>query len=253
MTLPAAAQAAGSSATAKKAKKAGRYAKKAKKAYRRGDYDDAIAAFELAHDANADPKHLFNIGRCHEKKGELFRAMEFVQRYVEQVTDESEKEDAAELHAILRKRLLKAYGELLLESDPDESGVRLEGEDGEVRRMKTPVATWLPAGTWKVRIAAPDLQPWEGKLVIVIGETLAQEVELKAVAAPPEEPEPEPEPEPKPEPEPEAPGAEAPPRPNRRPIHPPPRPPTTQAAAGSPSPRSLAAARCSPLGRPSRS
>jgi len=38
-----------------------------KAAYRKKRWDDAIAAFESAYEADPLPKYLFNLARCHEK------------------------------------------------------------------------------------------------------------------------------------------------------------------------------------------
>ena len=97
-----------------------------------------VAAFELAHQAHPDPKYLFNIGRCHERLGDLFRAMEFVQGYVDTVEDEAEREDAGDLYAILRTNLLKTSGELVLKSVPDGATVLLSGGVAQYRG-KTPL------------------------------------------------------------------------------------------------------------------
>jgi len=201
----------------KKAKKrAKRYEKKAKKAYARKRWDDAIVAFELAHQARPKPQYLFNIGRCHEKKGDLFRAMEYVQAYVDTVEDEEEREDAVETYNILRGKLLKTRGELSLESEPSGAVVLIEGRDGAKRQGTTPYLGWLEAGPWSVRVSLDGYADAEDRVVVRVGAAVSRSVDLKRPAV---EPKPKPKPKPKPvveadpvaepAPEPEAPPQEA--------------------------------------------
>ncbi len=50
--------------------------------------------------------------------------MGFIQRYVGEVEEEGEKEDAEEVYAILRGKLLKTAGEVTLDTDPSGAAVR---------------------------------------------------------------------------------------------------------------------------------
>lgn len=49
--------------------------KDAEVSFYEGDYDTAIELFERAHELDADPTDLFNIGRIHEQQGELAGAL----------------------------------------------------------------------------------------------------------------------------------------------------------------------------------
>lgn len=142
----------GASKAEKKAKKrAKRLDKKGKKLYAKGRYDDAIAAFELAYEADPKPRFLFNIGRAYERKGDLFKAMEHLQGYVDLVEDEGEREDAEDLHSILRTKLEKTCGELTLTTDPPGATVLLKGSGREVRGTG-PLRRWLEAGSWELGV-----------------------------------------------------------------------------------------------------
>jgi len=183
------AAAAAAKTSVKKAKrKAKRFEKKGKAAYAKGRWDDAIAAFELAHLAWPQPRYLFNIGRCWEKKGDLFTAMAFIERFVKSVQDEAEREDADEVYSILRSKLLRTSGEVVVRSEPDEATITLTPEDGERRTGATPWVVWLPAGTWTLRVALQDHEPVEETLVVPIGGTLERSYELREEGAAPAEP-----------------------------------------------------------------
>jgi len=65
----------------------------ARDAFAAGEYDVAAEAFEQAFDATGDPSYLFNIGRVYEEKGDLDRAVEYYELFLDQggVTIEARK------------------------------------------------------------------------------------------------------------------------------------------------------------------
>lgn len=160
---------------------ASRYSRKGKKLYAQGKYDDAIVAFELAYKAAAVPRYLFNLGRCHERKGDLYTAMGFIERYVEAVADPAEKQDAQETAEILRGKLLKTSGELTVRSTPAGAGVVLRGARDVTGR--TPLKVWLQAGTWELEVAKDGFAPDRSEVSITVGEAVRREFELTAEAA----------------------------------------------------------------------
>ena len=166
----------------KRRKKAKRYEKKGKKAYKKGNYDDAIVAFELAYERYPDPRYLFNVGRCHDKLGDLFKAMEFTQRYVGEVEEGEEREDADEMVAMLRAKLVKTSGELSLKTEPEGATVTLSGKERTFTGT-TPLRRWLPAGQWKAELTLPGYLPAEREFAVGIGKSSAIEVVLVSEAA----------------------------------------------------------------------
>jgi len=179
-------------------KKAKRYERRGKKAYRAEKWDDAIAAFELAHTANGEPRHLFNIGRCYEKKGDLFEAIQYVQTYIEAVDDRDERQDAEETRAILRGKLRKSAGELELDSEPSGAVVLMIGESSRYGG-KTPLRRWLSGGTWRIQLSYADLPTRELEVFVPVGGTAKRMVELADPAPPAPGPGPAEEPETEPE------------------------------------------------------
>ena len=183
---PATAHAAPSDKAAKKAakkalKKAKGFEKKGKKAYKKGRYDDAIVAFELAFKTHPDPRYLYNIGKCHEQKGDLFRAMEHIERYADLAEDEDEAEDARQSKEILGAKLAKTSGEVSLTTTPPDATVLLKGPDKEMTGQ-TPWGRWLPAGRWKVEFALQDHLTQEREIVVAAGKRVTVEVTLTSKA-----------------------------------------------------------------------
>lgn len=53
------------------------------RAYKRGAFGDALVAFNAAWQADPQPKYLYNAGLCHEGLGDLGRAIEGYEGYLE--------------------------------------------------------------------------------------------------------------------------------------------------------------------------
>ena len=166
---------------AKLKKKAKRYVKRAKKAYKKGKYDDALVAFELAYKAEPKPGYLFNMGRCYEKKGDLFKAMELTQRYVDESQVGDEREDAEDMVEILRGKLQKTAGEVSIVTTPPGATVLLSRDDQQITG-NSPVNRWLPAGTWKLEVSLPDHEEHQGKVSVALGRRAEVSLKLKSTA-----------------------------------------------------------------------
>jgi len=80
-------------------------------------YEDAIDAFEAAYLMRADPRYLYNIGRCHERLGHIEKAIEHLELYLEQVEGPKDTADAEAVLAVLRVRVQKAGTEGAAEPD----------------------------------------------------------------------------------------------------------------------------------------
>ena len=70
--------------------RAAAFERRGKRAYQHKRWDDATAAFELAHRADPQPRYLFNLARCHEMRGDLVKAVELLERYVKEAAAGSE-------------------------------------------------------------------------------------------------------------------------------------------------------------------
>ena len=190
----------------KPSKAARRFEKKGKKAYARKRWDDAVAAFKLAYEADPHPRFLFNTARAYDKKGDLERSLEYLVRYVEEETDPEERADGQTELRIVEQRLKESHAPLDLAVEPGDAMVAITGGGRELT-MSAPVSRWLKAGTWSVRVTAAGYEPWKRELVLEAGTPVQVEVRLEKEGASAEGPskgtvsrDPEPGEEPEPEP-----------------------------------------------------
>jgi len=178
---PRGAEARKKRASSKAKQAARRYEIKGKVAYRRGAWEEAIAAFELAYEAIPHPRHLHNIGRAHEKNGDLAAAIEWVDRYIEEETDAEERQDGEATLAILRTRLVKRHAEVTIRTQPSGAVVRLAGPTGELDGT-SPMRKWLSVGGWTVVVAKDDLPRVRRRFVVEAGRATSLEIDLRAAA-----------------------------------------------------------------------
>lgn len=167
-------------AVSKADKRAATYEKRAKQAYVKKQWDDAIAAFELAYETVPTPKYLFNIGKAMERKGDLFGAMEQMNRYIAAVKDEVDRDEAMVLRDVIAAKLRKSSGVLRLPTRPSGATARLQRKD-QVIVATTPFERWLDSGEWGIEVALQDHQTHTDKLVIGLGETQEQILDLEPV------------------------------------------------------------------------
>ena len=182
-------------------KQANRYEKKGKRAYAKKRWDDALVAFNLAYQADPLPRFLFNAGRSAEQKGDLVQAIDFVQRYVTEETDEEEKADGQASLEMLRAKLRTSHAPLEVTSKPSSARVVVQGQD-EQYSGTTPYSIWLPVGVWQLRVSADGQQDLHKEVVAEPGQPIQFFAELAPVL-----------PEPIADPEPSVPKEEAPPQP----------------------------------------
>jgi len=82
----------------------------ARRAHAEERYEDAVDAFEAAYLLRPDAKYVYNIGRCHERLGDIDRAIEHLELYLEQVEDPKDKADAEAVLAVLRVKAQRSDG-----------------------------------------------------------------------------------------------------------------------------------------------
>lgn len=142
--LPADAKKKSAKSVDRETKRALRFDKEGKKFYRAKRYEDAIAAFEAGYEIKALPRLLFNIGRCHEKLGDLDKAVDHFERYRHVAKSDEDIEDAETALGIVRVKLKKSRSWVRIQSNPSGARLRLEARSGTVIDATTPYAAWLP-------------------------------------------------------------------------------------------------------------
>jgi len=176
------ATAADPAAKAKKkaAKRARRMEKAGKAAYRKGRFDDALIAFEAAYEADGKPRFLYNIARCHEKRGELAKAVGHYERYLEEAPDAEDREAVETQAAFLIKKLQRSMARLDVTSEPSGAGLRIQGE-GQKRDVKAPWSGWLAPGRYELSTLLDGYEEETRKIALAVGEDKAVALKLEPV------------------------------------------------------------------------
>jgi len=160
-----------------------------RRAFAREQWDDAIAAFEGAYQANPLPKYLFNIARCHQKAGDLGRASHYFERYVEAAPEAKDRRQVHAVAKMLRLKLAKSFTRVQVASSPGGALVRVKLEGGD-RRLEggTPFAEWLPFGAHNLEVRKEGYEPVRRELVVRPDAPVEMTVELAAIPSPVVEP-----------------------------------------------------------------
>lgn len=117
------------------------------------DLDGALKAFEQAHELAPHPTDLFNLGRIHEERGDLSRALSYYEEFVRQPhISLDQRATAAERIQVLR---------VLVEKEPSPAS-----DKSSKATKETPIATRSPSNA-----------DWEGDKtahrMVIAGSTLA--------------------------------------------------------------------------------
>ena len=109
--------------------------------YRAGDFAGALASFQTAEAAQPSPATEYNIGRCHERLGQLAEAVAAYLRYLAEAPDAPDHDAVASHVAELRKQL-PAEGRLRVSVEPLGASVTVDQAPPD----PAPVDKVLPAG-----------------------------------------------------------------------------------------------------------
>ena len=167
----------------KAARKAARMEKVGKRAYVKGRYDDALIAFEAAFAARPQPKHLYNMARCHEKPGSRAKAAAFYERYVREAPNAEDREEVETRAEFLTTKLKKTMGRLVVTSPAAGAGLRVHGQ-GRTLDVITPWSGWLPPGRYDVSVLLPDDREFQKLVALAAGQERTVEAREPAVAEP---------------------------------------------------------------------
>lgn len=160
------------------ASKAARMEEVGKRAYRKGKYGDALIAFEAAFDADPQPKHLYNMARCHEQQGNLAKAADFYERYLREAPDAEDSEDVETRAEFLTTKLKKTMARLEVTSEQDGTALHIEGSE-RTWDVKTPWSGWLEPGRYELSILLPDHEERTQKVGLSAGEDRRVEIGLE--------------------------------------------------------------------------
>jgi len=136
-----------------------------KAAYGKEQYEDAIAAFEAAWEADPLPRFLFNLGRCHERAGHLARAAHYFQRYLREAPDAADAGKVEALVKVLRVKLKKQFGEVRVATRPAGALVQVTGGDESAEGL-SPFSEWVPFGEYSLAIRLEGYLPHQRTIVV---------------------------------------------------------------------------------------
>jgi len=174
----------------------------AKTAYRAKKWDDAIAGFEAAYEADPLPRFLFNLGRCHEKRGDLARASHFLEQYLREAPGAEDAKKVKALVKMLRVKLRKKASRVEVATEPTGALLALKG-GGETYDAVSPFSGWIPFGEYELSVSMEGYEAATRQVVVRPKKSVQVSLALRATKAPvvalPEESKPAEPPAPKPE------------------------------------------------------
>jgi tetratricopeptide (TPR) repeat protein len=147
--------------------------------YRAGDYAAALAAFQSAEAARASPAAEYNIGRCHERLGQLDEAVNAYERYLTEAPDAPDHDALAEHVAELRRQI-PADGHLSVSVEPSGATVKVDQSPPE----PAPVDKLLPPGRHVVLAELSGHTPAHRDVDLVAGGSLQLELTLRPLEPP---------------------------------------------------------------------
>ena len=159
--------------------KAKRFDKLGKKAYGKKDWDEAIAAFEAAFQADPIPKFLYNTSRAYEKKNDHRKAIEYLEIYLGRVTNPKEREDASDRLSILQIKLRKTRSPVKIKAPP---GALITAKGSEETAQATgSLSNWLPFGAYEVSVTLKGFQDSSRTLVVKADDNVDLKITLEKV------------------------------------------------------------------------
>ncbi len=161
----------------------GRYAI-ARALYLEGRYAEAAAEFDVAFAMMpGSGKLAYNAARCHERAGNLERALERYDDYLRLSPEATDRAQVEATVAAIRERLVQRLPELVLTSQP--AGARVAVDDDPPLAQPTPVTARVSAGEHVVRFELEGHRPVSQPVSVVAGQTNAAHVELLSSATEP--------------------------------------------------------------------
>lgn len=135
-------------------------------AYERGDYEDAVAAWEAGYALDPRPLLQYNLGQAYERLGELPKAVGAFEAYLEHASpsDPNQQRARAQLAAI-RERLGRTS--IVVAGGPEGATILIDGEDHGRTPRPDPIA--VSPGSHQVEIVLEGYRPFEAAVSVAAG------------------------------------------------------------------------------------
>jgi len=159
-------------ARARKMDKAG------KKAFKHRAYDDAVIAFKAAHAASPTPGRLFNLGKAYQRVGNLQKAIETFERYVQESEDADDAADVEEALGFMRAKLEQTKVAFGVTTYPEGATFQVS-TSGYQHAGETPWAAYLDPGRYEVLIEKEGFVTVKKTVVLVLEEPQDLSIVLK--------------------------------------------------------------------------
>lgn len=161
-------------------------------AYSRGNYAEALVAFEAAFAADGVPGVLYNIAMCQQALGRVPDSVNSFRRYLELDGENLAQEDLDDVAEQIRG-LRDRFGDLVIRLDVD--GTTVIVDDHLLGSSPIPGPVALAPGTHRVLVRHDELgRTDESTVVVVAGESVTVELSLAEeepeIVSPPVEPPP---------------------------------------------------------------
>lgn len=136
-----------------------------KKAYKEQQWDDAVAAFEAAYEADPLPRFLYNLGRIYEKRESYAQAIRHLERYLESSGEIDDREDTTARIMLIEIKLKKSRSLVEIDTEPSGALVQLQGAKGEFEQQ-APMRDWLPFGEYAMTLSLEGYESFSKKVVV---------------------------------------------------------------------------------------
>ena len=154
-----------------------------KKHYKNEDFAAALEAFQKSFELSGRSELLFNIGLTYQSMEEWSPAIEFFQRYLEEVPKAKNGDQVVEWILELQERVAAEMASLSIQTRLDGRDVYLNGEIDE--RCSTPCTLTLSPGDYSLRVVDAETGTEQRREVSLTKSEMASiEIEVKVTEKP---------------------------------------------------------------------
>ncbi|WP_267146714.1 PEGA domain-containing protein [Pyxidicoccus xibeiensis] len=143
--------------------------------YQQARYEEAVSAFEEAYRLRPNGVVHYNLGQCHEKLGNLEKALESYRAYLRDVPQAEDRDTVERLIASLEARAeARRKPQVNIASEPSGAELRLDG----TAVGATPWSGPVEAGTHQLELTHPGHAPLRRELEVRSGEPVQLQLAL---------------------------------------------------------------------------
>ena len=145
------------------------WAARGQTALRHAKLSAALGSYTKAYAADPLPRFHRDLGDIYEKLGNLAQAHWHYERWLAELPDAPDYREVEALALMLRLKLARTHGRLVVESDVPAARVEVAG--AEPLEGDAPLSHWIPVGEATVTVWAEGHEVWESKVTMRPGLT----------------------------------------------------------------------------------